>query len=355
VKCRIGIAVVLLGLVGLVAFAAQGATSDIPPKPDKLVVSTWGFNLDLLEKNIAKPFEEKYGIEIVYDLGNNADRLTRLLARKDNPNVDVVHFTRSYAYRAVQEGLLQPYNPENIPHLCLLYDWARDPLGGRYGIAYSVQHLELVYRTDMVKDPIASWRDFWRPDLQGYITLPDMNTTYGPSVLIMCAKAWGGSEQDLEPGWQKLAELMDSLTTIYRRSSEVITLFQQGEIWLAPVPSFALGSLDAAAQAAGIPLARVVPEEGLVGELSVVSVVKGTKNSYWAEKYIDFVLSDEVQLAQALDLVDSPVNTFVTLPPEIAAKLTYGDEIINALVFFNQEYISSHLEEWVARWNEIRM
>ncbi len=345
--------------VGLLVFglclAAWGAfAEEVPPKPAKLVVSTWGFNLDLIRKNIAEPFQERYGIEIVYDLGNNAARLARLVANKDNPVVDVVHFTRAYAYRAIQEGLLQPYNPDNIPALAEIYEWARDPLGGNYAVGYAVQHLALAYRPDRISPPVTSWKDFWRDDVAGYITLPDMNTTYGPAVLIMCARAWGGSEENLEPGWEKLAELMPRLTTIYRRSSEAITLFQQEEVWLAPIPSFAWGRLEAAAAAAGFPVEQVIPVEGLVGELSVVAVVKGTPNAYWAEKYIDFILSREVQTAQALDLVDSPVNMNVELPPEIGAKLTYGKEIIDALIFFDQAFIAQHLDEWIARWNEIR-
>jgi putative spermidine/putrescine transport system substrate-binding protein len=91
-----------------------------------------------------------------------------------------------------------------------------------------------------------------------------------------------------------------------------------------------------------------------VGELSVVAVVKGSPNAYWAEKYIDFILSREVQTAEAMDLVDSPVNMYVELPPEIGVKLTYGEEIIDALIFFDQAFIAQHLDEWIARWNEIR-
>ncbi|MFN4190481.1 MAG: hypothetical protein ACK4E2_05765, partial [Pseudothermotoga sp.] len=51
----------------------------------KLNVSTWGFNLDLLDKNISKPFLERYGIEIVREVGNNSVRLTKLISQKNNP------------------------------------------------------------------------------------------------------------------------------------------------------------------------------------------------------------------------------------------------------------------------------
>lgn len=341
---------VLVYCFAVTAAAQVGARDVVPPKPDKLVVSWWGFNLDLLNKNIALPFEAKYGIKIEWDVGDNAARLARLVAHKDRPVVDVVAFSPVFAQRAVQEGVIQPYRPERIPNLDYIYDWARDPLGNHWAVAYAVQCMGIYYRSDMIVPPVTSWKDFWRPELKGRVTWPELNTTYGPALLLTASKVWGESEWDLEAGWRALATLAKHVLTFYRRSSEVIMLFQQGEIWLAPIPSFAWGSVDAL----GLPLVRVLPAEGVIGELSVVSVVKGTPNAYWAEEFINFILSYEVQLAEALDLVDSPVNMLVTVPEDIATRLTYGEDLIKKLVFFPPAYIAEHMDEWLRRWDEIR-
>lgn len=345
------VVLVLVSIVFVALAVAQKTEVVVPPKPDKLVVSWWGFNLDLLNKNIAKPFEEKYGIRIEWDVGDNAARLARLVANKEKPVVDVVAFTPIFAYRAIQEGVLQPYRPERIPNLAYIYDWARDPLGGHYAVAYTVQCMGIYYRTDKIKPPVTSWKDFWRPELKGYITWPEMNTSYGPLLLLMTSKVWGKSEYDLDAGWEKLAQIIKGAPTIYSRSSEMIMLFQQGEVWLAPVPSFAWGQVEAL----GLPLARVLPEEGVIGNLSVVSVVNGTPNAYWAEEFINFVLSYEVQKAEALDLIDSPVNKFVELPADIATQLVYGEELINSLIFFDTAYIVEHMDEWIEKWDELKL
>lgn len=346
------IPILVLGLLT----AGFGVAGEEPPKPAQLVVSTWGFNAELLYKNIADRFKEAYGIEIVFDFGNNSDRLARLIANKDNPVVDVVTFAPNYAVMAMREGVLQPLDVDNVPNVAQIVEWARDPLGDWYGVGYTLQVMKIAYRTDKIDPPVTSWRDFWRPEVAGYITLPEMNTTYGPAVLFSIARAWGGSLDDLEVGWQKLKELVESgaLLTTYRRSSEAISLFEQGEVWLAPMPSFAWPSL----QATGLPLAWVRPcsdyWEGLVASLNTLSVVKGTKNTYWAEKFIDFWLSKDTQLRMALDLVDGPANlqALEELPADIKARFGLDEELTSA-VFYDPAFVVDHLDEWLTRWNEL--
>jgi putative spermidine/putrescine transport system substrate-binding protein len=330
------IAVALLVSAGGAAFAQA-----------TLTVSTWGFTMDLLDKNITRPFEQKYNCRILYETGNNADRLTKLVARKANPNVDVVHFAGNFTLRAINEGLLAPYDPAKIPSLAELYDWAKDPLGGRYGIGYAVSSYGLFYRTDKVKEPVTSWADLWRQDLKGYVTLPDIATTNGPATIFMLARAVGGSIDNTDPLWPRLKELAGNLVTTYRNSSEMLTLVKQGEAWVGAYPSFSWGQL----LDTKVPLKAVIPKEGLTGFQSIVSVVKGAKNPDLAYKYIDWILSEPVQTAEALDLVDSPTNRLVKVPPAIAAKLTYGDEVIKSLTFMDEEKVAKVLPDWIKRWN----
>ena len=341
ITCSLALALVLTGVTSLQQAQAQERRT--------LTVSTWGFNQDLLDQNITRPFEELYGVDIVYETGNNSERLSRLLERGDDPGVDVVHFAGSFAYTAMQEGLLQPYDPARLANLDQLYEWARDPLGGHYAIGYAVSSYGLFYNTEQVAEPVTSWRDLWREDVAGFVSVPDMGTTNGPATLVMMARAWGGGVDNVEPAWEHLPALVDQLVTTYRRSSELVSLVQEGEAWVGAYPSFAWGSLVDTGQ----PLAPVIPEEGLVGFQSMVSIVNGTPNEDLAHLYIDFLISHDVQLAEALDLVDSPTNMTVELPDEVAANLTYGDEIIGSLIFIDEAYAAQHLEEWINRWNAI--
>lgn len=315
----------------------------------ELVVSTWGFNMDLIEENLTKPFEEMYGVDVIYETGNNADRFTKLAARKDNPNVDVVHFAGNWAHRASEEGLLQPYDPLKMDNLGALYTWAGDPLGNQHAVGYAVISYGLAYRTDQAESEFTSWNDLSNPEFDGYVSIPDITTTFGPATVVMMAAANGGGINNVEPGWEALEELSDNLVTIYRRSSELVSLIQQEEVWAAPYTSFSWGSIDAI----GLPIEPIIPEEGLVGSMSMAGIVNGTDKVDLAHEYLNWILAVDVQESQALDLVDSPTNMDVRVPDEVAGQLTYGDEIINSLVFLDEAELAERQEAWVERWNEI--
>ncbi|MBN1965649.1 MAG: extracellular solute-binding protein, partial [Anaerolineae bacterium] len=227
--------------------------------------------------------------------------------------------------------------------------WAQDPLGGQYAIGYAVSSYGLFYASDEVMEPITSWADLWREDVAGYVSVPDMGTTNGPATLLMMARAFGGDIDNLEPAWENLPSLVDQLVTTYARSSELIALVQEGEVWVGSYPSFSWGDLVGT----GVPLVPVIPAEGLAGFQSMVSVVNGTENADLAHLYIDFLISHDVQLAEALDLVDSPTNMTVAVPDDVAANLTYGTDIIDSLIFIDEAFAAEHQEEWINRWNAI--
>ena len=183
------LAALLLGLIAPTAVAQDTQT---------LIVSIWGFNLDVLDENVFAPFEEMHNVEIVLDTGNNSDRLARLQAEGENTDIDVVHFATQFTYMASQEGLLQPYNPDMLENLDELYDWAQDPLGNQAGVGYTVNSLSLIYRSDLVETDVTSWADLLRDDVAGYVSIPEMSTTFGPATLIMIDRAL--AMQALEEG-----------------------------------------------------------------------------------------------------------------------------------------------------------
>ena len=331
----------LVSLGVLLSFATPAAFA-------QLAVSTWGFNMDLIDEHVTETFQNQYGTEILYDLGNNADRLTKLTLRRDNPEISVIELAPTFALRAAQDGLLEPIDVSRLQNYDELYEWAQDPLGNNYGIGITVYSYGIVYRTDMVDEPITSWADLWREDLAGHIALPNVTTTQGLATIAMASRAFGADENNPDVGFEKLAELSDNVVTFYARSSELVSLFQQGEIWAAPVLRFAWGQL----LDTDLPLAWVSPEEGSVGFVNTISLVKGAPNPDAAYEYIDHKLSEAVQTGLALDLVDSPTNKAVDVPEDVAEQLTYGEEEIENLIFLDYEYLLSVEEEWIRRWNE---
>ena len=344
------LAVLVLGLVGPMAVAQDTET---------LIVSIWGFNLDVLEENVFAPFEEMHNVDIVLDTGNNSDRLARLQAKGESTDIDVVHFATQFTHIASQEDLLQPYNPDMLDNLDELYDWAQDPLGNQAGVGYTVNSLSLIYRSDLIEAEITSWTDLLRDDVAGFVSIPEMSTTFGPATLIMVDRALAMQEldeseeleeinYDADLAWEALPQLADNLVTTYIRSSELTTLVQEEEVWVAPYASFAIGNLINT----GHDLTIVVPEEGIVGQTNMISITAATDQVELAHAYIDWFISHDVQQAEALDLIDSPTNATVELPEDICALLTCG-EMLDTMIVLDQAEVSDRLEDWLERWNEV--
>ncbi|MEM7738173.1 MAG: ABC transporter substrate-binding protein, partial [Deinococcota bacterium] len=262
--------------------------------------------------------------------------------------ISVVELAPTFAIRAMREGLIEPIDTSRLSNYDALYDWAQDPLGGDHGIGFTVYSYGIVYRTDLIDEPITSWQDLWREDLAGRVSLPNVTTTQGLATIVMASRAWGGDAENPDVGFEQLAELSDDVVTFYARSSELVSLFQQGEVWAAPVLRFAWGSL----LDTELPLAWVAPEEGSVGFVNTMSIISGAPDVDSAYEYINHRLSQEVQSRLALDIVDSPTRADIEVDAEIAEQLTYGETEMSNLIFLDYDYLLDVESDWIERWNE---
>lgn len=86
---------------------------------------------------------------------------------------------------------------------------------------------------------------------------------------------------------------------------------------------------------------------------NMINLITGSDVKDLATEFINFYLSYEVQLAEALDGVDSPVNTAVELTAEQAANFTYGAEMVNNLKLIDWNLISEHQADWISSWNSV--
>lgn len=313
-----------------------------------LTVSQWGYNSDVFEEVFAAPFMEMYNVELVYETGNNADRLSKLESVGEATEVDVIHLSGNYALQAIGLGLLQKIDMSRLEHLDELYDWAKNPDGEGYCVSNIVVSYPIVYRTDKVDPPPTSWKDFLREDLKDRITMDDMPSTFGPSQVIMMSLAHGGEVDDYELGWEYMETWVDNMYTV--AGYELTSLIQEGDIWMAAYGSYmtsALSEID-------LPLELAfIPAEGVPGNTNVLCMVAGTDQEDLVYAWMNHLTSAETQTALAMTLTDAPTNKLVTLPDEIGSKLTYGDEYIDSLIFLDFAELNSLMPDWIDRWNDL--
>jgi putative spermidine/putrescine transport system substrate-binding protein len=101
----------------------------------------------------------------------------------------------------------------------------------------------------------------------------------------------------------------------------------------------------------GVPIDWVAPKEGAVADFNVLVTPKGVKNKAAAEKFVDFMLGPEVQLAYARGLYYAPVNQAVQLPPDVAAKVHPTPDEQRNLQTIPWDKLSARESELSDRWN----
>lgn len=311
-------------------------------------ISWWGFNGDKLQEIIVNPFQEMCDCEVVFETGNNADRLSRLQLRSGD-GVDVIYLTDRFSQLGIELGLFQPIDRAQVPNIDQIYDFAQTPQGA-FGPAYSIGRVGIVYDTDAVSAPITSWNDLWREDLASSISLPGITTTAGPMVVLRAGQRVGvDAYADPDTAFEQVAELVPNVVTNYNTGSEMINLFSTGEITVSIAQDFALGRIQAAVPS----VVWADLTEGSIATLNTINIPVGAAEPELAHMFLNFVLSQEIQQQLAEQGVDAPVNTGVTLTPEQAAPWTYGAEMLASLQHIDYVPMNAALDGWINRWNEI--
>ncbi len=331
------------------AAATEAPGGDLPSfEGQQLRISTFSFNAELLQKNVYDPFMAATGCELIVEGGKNAERVTKI---KETPeNYDVVIIGDAFVADMIDAGLIETIDSSKLTNLDSIYDNAKAPLGSEYGPAYTFNRLGIVYDKSTCPIEITSWEDLWNPELEDSIAIPDITTTSGPLLYYSVAKMLG-----LTPGvdddgiFAKFEELKPNIMKTYTSANDTITMLNQGEISVAVLLDYSY----TAAKSASEDYVWVDPSEGVYSGFNTLNIIKGCPNKELAEAFIDFYISKEVQLAEALDGVDSPVRIDVELTPEQAANFTYGKEMIDNLLIPDWTAINVNKADWTARWNEL--
>ena len=324
------------------------ASGEKPFEGQSLTISTFSFNAELLQKNVYDPFMEQTGCELIVEGGKNAERVTMI---KESPDAyDVVIIGDSFITDLINEGLIAEIDSSKLTNLDALYDCAKAPFGEQYGPAYTFNRLGIVYDSAFCPIELTSWADLWSPELEGSIAIPDITATSGPLFYYATANAFGltpGTDDDAI--FEKLAELKPNVVRTYTSANDTITMLNQGEISAAVLLDYSYTSAKQASE----DYVWVDPAEGSYSGFNAINILKDCENMELAEAFVDFYISYEVQLAEALDGVDSPVRKDVELTEEQAQNFTYGEETINSLLFPDWTVINDSMADWVNRWNEL--
>ncbi len=181
-----------------------------------------GSTMDIIQQASFAPFEAETGAKTTQVPMQSAAALARMKAEAGSPQIDMYQFSGGQEDAAKKQGLTQPMT--DVSRLAKIPDGLKDPDG--HWVTWAVIAEGIVYRKDKIATPPKSYKDFLKPEYKGHVGFPAITNGYGMDFLIMLAKAHGGGENNIEPGFEALKKIKGE--TIFKAASDLADAVRAG-------------------------------------------------------------------------------------------------------------------------------
>lgn len=313
-----------------------------------LIVNTFGGTFESAwRRNVIDPFQQRFNARVQTEIGLTVQIFAKLRAQVQtgSPGVDVVMMDEVAARQAQREGLYERLDAAALPNL---KEQAEAFRGTDFFTVVLGTAPVIAYNPKFIKEPPRSWKDLWRPEYRGRVSTPDINTTQGILFVVTAARINGGSPEFPGVAFAKLRELKPSIVTFWTSHDQLAQLFAQEQVWIAPWSNDRAQS----AKAAGVPIEWVVPREGSYLIPTTAGIAKGSPVRDLAQRYLNFILAADVQVANARDVFVLPSNKTAKIPQDLIDKLPVGPRFKGLIFPIDWDLLSRVREQWVDRWNK---
>ena len=321
----------LAAILGSRARAAGSITSAIYP-------GTWD---EAFRAVVAPALKKSAGVDISFDALFAVDQVAKVRAARGVPPFDCFVLDPGPAAAAKQAGLFEPIDAKKLTNASKLPAGLVMP----DGVTCNAQVVGIAYNPKKFSTPPKSWTDLFRSPYVERLGLTGFQTTFGTVSLIEMAKAFGGSEANMEPIFAELKKAVGKAAAVTTPAA-LPGLFQQGQIDVM----YTNTNNAAILKGRGVDIVFARPESGAITFQTTLHIVKGADNVDSAYKYIDTVISAPVQSElqkQPYNLI--PINRDVTLVDTLDVKSV--DELAG-MVTHDWTKINPQRAAWIERFNK---
>ena len=299
---------------------------------------------DYIDEEIIRRFEQKTGIDVVYDVFDSNEILeAKLLAGASG--YDVVVPSASFLERQIKAGVFAPLDTAQLPNLrhvdpeIAKIISTHDP-GNRHGVNYLWGTTGFGYnRTEIAKRmanaPSQSWDMLFAPEIVSRFADCGVSLLDAPAEVIPAALHYLGlSPNSNKP--QDLARARKLLESIrpyirYFHSSRYISDLANGDICLAMGWSGDIFQSRARAQEAGrgVDIAYSVPIEGGAVWFDMLAIPANAPHPQNAHHFINFLLEPQIiaRITNSVFFANGNAASLAFVDPGIKAdKTIYPDQ-----------------------------
>ncbi|HCH1191196.1 TPA: thiamine ABC transporter substrate binding subunit [Vibrio parahaemolyticus] len=320
--------------LNLIALAAITSTSAFAAENTLTIYTYDSFAADWGPgPKIEQAFEAKCGCDVNFvALDDGVSILNRLRLEGGNSKADIVlGLDNNLMAEAKKTGLLTEHNVDTA-NTVLPNGWSDTTF-----VPYDYGYFAFVYNKEKLANPPKSMKELveTRDDLKVIYQDPRTSTP-GQGLMLWMKSIYG---DDVTQAWQKLAS---KTVTVTKGWSEAYSMFLNGESDL--VLSYTTSPAYHLIVENDSKFATANFSEGHYMQVEVAAKVKGSKNSELADKFMDFILSDEFQSAM-------PTGNWMY--PVTDVELPKGFEILSVpskSLSFSADEVAKMRKSWIREW-----
>ncbi|EJG1883706.1 thiamine ABC transporter substrate binding subunit [Vibrio parahaemolyticus] len=320
--------------LNLIALAAITSTSAFAAENTLTIYTYDSFAADWGPgPKIEQAFEAKCGCDVNFvALDDGVSILNRLRLEGGNSKADIVlGLDNNLMAEAKKTGLLTEHNVDTA-NTVLPNGWSDTTF-----VPYDYGYFAFVYNKEKLANPPKSMKELveTRDDLKVIYQDPRTSTP-GQGLMLWMKSIYG---DDVTQAWQKLAS---KTVTVTKGWSEAYSMFLNGESDL--VLSYTTSPAYHLIAENDSKFATANFSEGHYMQAEVAAKVKGSKNSELADKFMDFILSDEFQSAM-------PTGNWMY--PVIDVELPKGFETLSVpskSLSFSADEVAKMRKSWIREW-----
>jgi putative spermidine/putrescine transport system substrate-binding protein len=331
-----------------IALGASPVLAQTAPAPGTLSVAWYGGNWgDAFNTCVAVPFTKATGIRVIPEVGTSTVTLAKLQQQKASPTIDVAWMDGGVSELAQVAGVLDDIDAKKVPNIANLVPegiYRHD--GSTFAVSSGYYSFGLIYNTQKVKKAPTSWNDLWNPEFEDAVAIPSPSNSSGVPFVMFLHKNWSPQSQDLAPTFKRLRDLKAAL--FFDSSGAATNAYQSGEAVIGA--HFSVGAWDLIDK--GLPVAFVVPKEGVWGTDARLHLVKGSPHKAAAEKFIDTALTAQASGCLADKLYLGPAVKGALVSPGTVKKLPWGQGgSVRDLRLFDWNEVNAKRAAIVDTWN----
>lgn len=326
------------GLAGCAGLGAQSQT---------LTMIDWGY---VYNDGVIEAFEERHGVTVERQAAQgSAETLSQM--RAGRADYDLVPLGNYAVAPAMEEGLIQPLDLDQIPAYDSVFDFLKadyfEQDGEVYGIPRSFGQTPLAVNTDLVDSDVTALSDLWSDDLAGFVGGRDdarLQVLYRNAAVGEPLNPTSADEVDFDALQADLVDRLDGTGGLWNNGGESEQLLRNEEVGVQPVWNYVIQAM----QDDGLAVERVYPEEGTKAWFIQHCVREGAENPELAHTFIQ-----EWHTRMGYDSLMAPNNIAVpnsrVFEEEDVSRAAYGLDDPDQFIYEEpkpQSLVQRYTETW---------